>query len=268
MSIITTDPDLHADPEDDLDGYETTMSRLVERSKGVLGVVLALALVIPLGAGLLQVLVFDRAGDRVVDELAASDLDAALAESVLLVGGTSCSGGRGAVTGTAFAVEVDGRDLLVTNRHVVESVAAVGVRPLGGGPGPRVASWQLSRSADVAVLELEDPGALPPRLRMAEQDAAPGDPVRTVGFPSGMPFTTAGEVAALERGRVVLDMRVDPGASGSPVLDRQGAVVAQVFARTEGGRGVGTPAGTLRTALDDLEAPRSDCPTAAPAASN
>lgn len=264
---IAIDPDLHGATEDDLDGYLTPTRRFLERAKGILGVVLALALIIPLGAGLLQVLGFERAGDRVVEELAADDLDTALAESVLLVGGTTCSG-AGSVTGTAFAVEVDGRDLLVTNRHVVDDVASVGVRPLGGGPGPRVSSWQLSTSADVAVLELEDPAALPATLPLASSDPAPGDQVRTVGFPSGMPFTTAGPVDAIQGGRVVLDMRIDPGASGSPVLDRQGAVVAQVFARTDGGRGVGTPAGTLRTALDDLEAPRSDCPTAAPAASN
>lgn len=266
--VISIDPDLHGANEDDLDldGYLTPTRRFLERAKGVLGVVLALALVVPLGAGLLRVLVFDRAGDRVVEELAGDDLDAALAESVLLVGGTSCDG-TGAVTGTAFALQVDGRDLLVTNRHVVDSVTSVGVRPLAGGPGPRVASWQLSNVADVAVLELEDPDALPPTLPLAEDDPAVGDRVRTVGFPSGMPFTTAGEVARVGPGRVELDMRVDPGASGSPVVDRQGVVVAQVFGRTESGRGVGTPAGILRTALDDLGAARSDCTTAAPAAS-
>lgn len=265
---IAIDPDLHGATEDDLDldGYLTPTRRFLERAKGVLGVVLALALILPLGAGLFRVLVFDRAGDRVVEELAADDLDAALAESVLLVGGNACDG-TGTVTGTAFAVQFDGRDLLITNRHVVDAVGAVGVRPLGGGPGPRVGSWRLSSTADVAVLELEDAAALPPTLPLAEDDPAAGDRVRTVGFPSGMPFTTAGQVDRVASGRVELDMRVDPGASGSPVVDRRGTVVAQVFGRTESGRGVGTAAGTLRRALDDLGAARSDCTTVAPAAS-
>ena len=244
--------------DDDLAGLVTPTRRFLERSKGILGVVLALALVIPLGAGLLQAFVFDRAGDRVVEQLTADDLDAALAESVLLVGGTTCSG-AGAVTGTAFAVEVDGQPLLVTNRHVVDDVGSVGLRALDGGPGPRVTAWRPSRTADVAVLELADPAAGPPPLVLAERDPAVGDRVRTVGFPSGMPFTAAGEVAAVAGGRVVLDVAVDPGASGSPVLDRTGAVVAQVYARTDEGRGVATPAGTVRGALDDLEAPRSGC---------
>lgn len=243
--------------DDDLDGFETPMSRFLERAKGLLGVVLAIALVVPLGAGLLQWLVFDRAGDRVVEELTAADLDAALAESVLLVGGSTCAGG--AVTGTAFAATIDGRDVLLTNAHVVAGVRDVGVRPLGGGPGVPVASWQPSRVADVAVLELADPADLPPTLVVADRTPPAGTPVRTVGFPSGLPFTADGDVAAVGAGRVELDLRVDPGASGSPVLDRTGAVVAQVFARTAEGRGVATPVGTVRSALDDLTDPRTGC---------
>lgn len=246
------------DDEDDLAGYETSMSRFVERLRGGLGILLALALVLPLGAGLLQTFVFDRAGDRVVDELTASDLEASLAASVLLVGGTTCAG-RGATTGTAFAVTVGGRDLLLTNAHVVDEVERVGVRPLDGGPGAPVASWRPSRVADVALLELEDPADLPQTLPMASANPRVGDQVRTVGFPSGLPFTAAGEVAEVGGQRMQLDVRVDPGASGSPVLDATGAVVGQVFARTNEGRGVATPVGTVRTALDDLADARTGC---------
>ena len=247
------------DHEDDLAGYETPMSRFLERAKGGLGVLLALALVLPLGAGLLQTFVFGRAGDEVVEQLTASDLDAALAESVLLVGGTTCSG-AGGITGTAFAATVDGRDLLLTNAHVVADVRTLGVRPLDGGPGVGVAAWRSSPRADVAVLELEDPADLPATLDLAEDQPAAGDAVRTVGFPSGLPFTTAGDVAAVAGGRMELDLRVDPGASGSPVLDTTtGRVVGQVFARTSGGRGVATPVGTVRAALDDLADARTGC---------
>lgn len=251
--------DARDDEFDDLDGYLTPMTRFLERAKGGLGVLLALALVVPLGAGLLQVLVFDRAGDRVVDELTAADLDAALARSVLLVGGTTCAGG-GAVNGTAFAVTVDGRDLLLTNAHVVDDVGSLGVRPLDGGPGDAVASWRLSRTADVAVLEMADPTELPPALALADQPPEVGDAVRTVGFPSGLPFTAAGEVADVGTSRMELAVQVDPGASGSPVLDATtGAVVGQVYGRTGEGRGVATPVGTLRAALDDLADARSGC---------
>lgn len=252
--------DLVPAEELDLDGYQTSSRRFLERSKGILGVVLALALVIPLGAGLLQAFVFDRAGDRVVEELADDPVTASLAASVLLVGGQGCTGG--AVTGTAFVLEHEGRPVLVTNRHVVDDARSVGVRDLDGGAGRAVASWAPSRSADVAVLELADPGTLPPALPSAGDDPRPGLPVRTVGFPSGLPFTTEGTVAEGAGARTLLDLEVAPGASGSPVVDADGAVVAQVYARTAGSRGVATSIGTLATALDDLEAPRSDCPGA------
>lgn len=244
--------------EDDLEGHLTPMGRFLQRAKGPLGVVLAVLLVVPMGTGLLQWLVFDRAGDRVVEELEGGDLDAALVDSVLRVGGSPCEGAR-SVSGTAFVAMVDGDPLVLTNRHVVEDVAAVGLQQLGGGPGPRVASWRLAEGADVAVLRLADGEDLPPALPLSGDGPRPGDAVRTVGFPSGLPFTAAGSVAEVGGRELLLDMEVDPGASGSPVLGADGTVIGQVFARTAGGRGVATPVGTVVSALDDLGASRSDC---------
>lgn len=243
---------------DDLEGHLTPMRRFVERVKGPLGLLVALLLVLPAGAGLVRWVIFDRAGDRVEQELDAEDLDRRLVDSVLLVGAQPC-GRAGTSTGTAFVLEVDGRSVLLTNRHVVDDVRQVGLQRLGGGSGPTVESWRLASSADVAVLTLQDPEAAPPTLPVAEAPAEVDQRVHTVGFPSGMPFTTDGEVLATRGGQLLLDMQVDPGASGSPILDRTGAVVGQVFARTPEGRGVGTEVGTVVNALDDLGEPRSGC---------
>lgn len=245
--------------DDDLDGFVTPTQRFVARVRGPLAWLLALLLVVPLGAGLLQTWVFGRAGDRVVDAFTADDLDAALAESVLLIGATTCAGRS--TTGTAFVAAIGGDVVVLTNRHVVEDAGSVGLRRLDGGPGPRVATWQPSRVADVAVVHLEEPEAAPAALVLRGGAPAVGTDVRTVGFPSGLPFTTAGPVAAVEGGTMLLDLAVDPGASGSPVLDHTAEVVGQVFARTPEGRGVGTTAATIVAALGDLEAPRSDCPS-------
>ena len=246
------------DEDDDLDGYLTPMRRFVERVKGPLGLLVALLLVVATATGLVQWLIFDRASDRVVEELDAQDLDQALVDSVLLVGAAPCTGG-GTATGTAFALQVDGTPVLLTNRHVVDDVSEVGLQRLGGGSGPVVESWRLSSSADVAVLTLRDAAAVPPALPVAASGAEVGQRVRTVGFPSGLPYTTAGDVTAIGGGQLRLDMRVDPGASGSPVLDQTGAVVGQVFARTAEGRGVATRVGTVVAALDDLGKARSGC---------
>jgi S1-C subfamily serine protease len=168
--------------------------------------------------------------------------DADLADALLLVRSSDCVGRT--TTGSAFAVEIDGVPVVVTNRHVVEDARTIAVRPLEGGAALGVVSHRLAADADVAVLELADPAAIPPSLEIGAP-VARGDEVRVIGFPSGRPTITAGPVEDAAPSRLVLDLAVDPGASGSPVLDETGRVVGQVHARTPDGRGIATPSTTL-----------------------
>ncbi len=220
---------------DSLEGLETSMSRFLGRGRWIVALVLAIALVFPVGGWLLDELAFRGSGDAVEAELG----DAAfLADAVLLVRSVDCGGLVS--TGSAFALEIDGEVVLVTNRHVVDGARTIGVRPLDGGPSVRVASHRLSDLADVAVLELDDAAQMPEPLPSgAEADI--GDEVRIIGFPGGRAATTTGPVAMARADRMVLDLQVDGGASGSPVLDGEGSVVGQVFARTSEGTGVATP---------------------------
>lgn len=234
------------------------MRRFIEVVKPYLGVLVAIALVVPFGAGLLNLLVFDRAGERVADEVEQRDLDRALTEGVLLVRATPCAA-AGIASGTAFATRLDGRPVLVTNRHVVQDVRSVGVQELDGGPGPRVESWRLAAGADVAVLDLAEDTVLPVVLGFARDEPDVGTDVVTIGFPNAMPYTTGGPIASHQGSRVQFDFRVDPGASGSPVLGPDGLVVGQIYGRTEAGHGVGTALSALRQALSDLGDPQSGC---------
>jgi len=234
------------------------MRRFIEVVKPYLGVVIAVALVVPFGAGLLNLLLFDRAADRVAEKFADSDLDGALTEAVLLVRATDCSG-AGIASGTAFATTLDGRAVLVTNRHVVDDARSVGLQRLGGGAAPRVASWRLAGGADVAVLHLQAEASLSVLLELAREAPDVDQPVVTVGFPNAMPFTTSGPIVAASASRLELGLRVDPGASGSPVLDANGRVVGQVYARRERGEGVATALPALRDALGNLGEERTGC---------
>jgi S1-C subfamily serine protease len=222
----------------------------------VIGVLVALAMVLALGQGLIDAWVFDRAGDRVEAELDDAT-DVALARSVLLVRTVRCNGRR--TSGTAFATEIDGTTVLVTNRHVVEGAATVGLRSLTGDPAPRVASWRLARTADVATLAVTDATGLPPALPLAVGPTEAGTEVRTVGFPAALPFTSAGAVVEVTRTRLTTNVRTDPGASGSPLLDTDGVVVGQIFARSDADLGVATTAPALRGAIEQLEDPVSSC---------
>ncbi len=238
------------DDEDDLDGYETGMTRLVRRTAPWIAGALAIALLVPAVGGLLDELVFRR--DRTTVEGSADGL----ADAVYLVRAVGCDGR--ARSGSAFVASVDGRRVLVTNRHVVVDSRVVSVRPLAGTAALEVVGLRVSLEQDVAVIDVTDPEALPTPLRLGTRPRD-GDPVRLIGFPAARPFTTAGVVAEVTLDRVLLDLRVDPGASGSPIVDRDGAVVAQVYAQTEDGLGVATAAGAVARSLRDAEPAALGC---------
>jgi S1-C subfamily serine protease len=240
------------EPVDDLEGFQTSMARFSSRIRGWLALLLAVMLVVPLGGWLLDELAFRRSGDTVTETLGE---DAILADAVVLVRSIGCDGQVS--TGSGFVTRVDGDAIVVTNRHVVEGARTVGVRPLEGGQAQAATGYRLAGNADVAVLDIEgvpdDAVALPlggtPRV---------GQDVRLVGFPAARPFTSAGTVTEVQGGQLLLELEVDPGASGSPVVDEDGAVVGQVFARTRDGDGVATAGDALRTAVETAE-PTTAC---------
>jgi S1-C subfamily serine protease len=238
---------------DSLDGLETPMSRFLGRGRWVVALVLAIALAFPVGGWLLDEVAFRGSGDAVEAELGDS---AFLADAVVLVRSIDCGGVVS--TGSAFAVEIDGEALLVTNRHVVDGARTIGVRPLDGGPSVRVEAHGLSDLADVAVLELGEAAQLPEPLPSGDV-ADIGDEVRVIGFPGGRAATSTGPVAMASGDRMILDLQVDAGASGSPVLDGDGKVVGQVFARTSQGTGVATPLPRLLEAAAQVRPEDATC---------
>lgn len=239
-----------AAPED-LEGYRTGTMRVVAPLRLLLGVVIAVAMLIPAGGWVLDRVATRAATDDVLEAL-GEDVD--LAASFRLVRSVDCLGR--ATSGSAFALEVAGETVLVTNRHVVDQARSSVVQPLDAGSGTQVTGVRLSRSADVAVLEVDD-GALPPPLRSGPE-ASTGQPVISVGFPGARPTFREGRVDRVEPTRLVLGLEVAGGASGSPVLDQDGRVVGQVYARTSDGRGLATPIGLLEMAIADA-APATPC---------
>lgn len=240
-------PRLPAEPprHDDLEGYETSMARFARRFRVWLAALLAAALVVPLGGWLIDEIAYRVSGSQV-----EAEVDPAVVDAVLLVRAIGCDGRVS--TGSAFVADVDGTPTVITNRHVVDGARTVSLRALEGGPSTAAAGTRLAVGADVAVVEVADPATLPEPLALGRAPE-PQQEVRLVGFPAALPFTTAGTVEAVGQGQVLLDLRTDPGASGSPVVDLDDRVVAQVFARTEDGRGVATPVDVLAQAVATAE---------------
>ncbi len=251
-----SEPGAHAadtspDP-DDLDGFQTTMSRVFGRLRLVLGILVTLAMLIPAGGWVLDRLAIRSAGGAVEDALGD---DAAITASLLLVRSVDCTGRSR--SGSAFSLELDGVPTVVTNRHVVDAARSTVVQPLEAGPGAQVREVLLSDVADVAVLVLDEE-VVPPALPGGPA-ATLGQPIITVGFPGARPVLREGRVDRAEPGRLTLALEVGAGASGSPVLDDEGQVVGQVFARTSDGRGLATPTDLL-VAAARAAVPGPACP--------
>ncbi len=165
-------------------------------------------------------------------------------------------------TATAFAVRPDAT--LMTNRHVV-------VGPNGNRRPRRLAVqfadsdqvWParilaISETSDLALIKVDNiVGNVPTIQGFARQpgDLHEGDPVAVIGFPLGADLPmgagvvsttlTAGTVSKILPDTLQLDGYGAAGASGSPIFDARGRVVAVLFGGHEasGGRIVfGVPA--------------------------
>lgn len=237
--------------DDDLEALRVQRSRRTRRRTRWLAALLAVALLIPTGRWAIDELRFRMSGAAVVETLEGERSGAALADTVLLVRAAGCQP-QSSSSGSAFVLSTPEGPRLVTNRHVVENTRRVGVSSLDASLTLEVTDVEVSEVADLAVLHVADDVRLPPALALAGDPAAPGERVRLIGFPAARPFTTAGEVAEVGGGQLLLDLQVDRGASGSPVVTEDGLVVGQVHSVTSEGQGVATPAARLPGALRQL----------------
>ncbi|MEV7973130.1 serine protease [Cellulomonas sp. NPDC089187] len=157
-------------------------------------------------------------------------------------------------TGSGFAID---EHTLITNRHVVADSAELQLSTYDGRD-VTVATSASAALADLALVRTDD--ALPSATRLGDSDPAPGDPITVVGYPEGGQLTvTSGRVIGTtpdplhsNLGEVLLtDAQVEPGSSGSAVLDSSGAVVGVVYAKNQAGQSFVVPVSTLRGILAD-----------------
>jgi S1-C subfamily serine protease len=155
------------------------------------------------------------------------------------------------VIGSGFFITGDG--YLLTNHHVIESEVEPGTSAssklsirLPGSKGERlpakVVGWD--RNLDLALLKTEyKPDYI--FVLGTGPDPAPGQRLQALGSPGGLEATlTEGIVSAVKRpllavGEVLqIDVAVNPGNSGGPLVDNKGRVVGIVFAGIRDFQGV------------------------------
>jgi len=157
-------------------------------------------------------------------------------------------------TGSGFAID---DTTLITNRHVVADSADLQLSTYDGRDVAVTAS-STAALADLAVVRTAD--ALPSAPGLADADPDPGDEVTVVGYPQGGALTvTSGQVIGSTTdplnenlGQVlVTNAEVEPGSSGSAVLDSEGRVVGVVYAKNATGQSFVVPVSTLQQLLAD-----------------
>lgn len=167
-------------------------------------------------------------------------------------------------TGSGFAIDAT---TLITNKHVVADSAELQVSTYDGRDIDVTAASTAS-IADLALVRTAE--ELPSFPDLAEADPVRGDVVTVVGYPQGGSLSvTEGRVIGTTTdplnenlGEVlVTDAQVEPGSSGSAVLDAQGFVVGVVYAKNAGGQSFIVPVSTLANLLADADAfvPTTPC---------
>lgn len=167
-------------------------------------------------------------------------------------------------TGSGFAIDAT---TLITNKHVVADSAELQVSTYDGRDVD-VTAASTADLADLAVVRTAED--LPSFPELAGSDPVPGDAVTVVGYPQGgaLALTTGQVIGATtdplntNLGEVlVTDAEVEPGSSGSAVLDAEGRVVGVVYAKNASGQSFIVPVSTLRALLADEAAftPTTGC---------
>ncbi len=158
---------------------------------------------------------------------------------------------QGVSTGTGFLIDDEGH--IVTNAHVVEGAAQVGLRIADDRVLPAELVG-LDLSTDLAVLRV-DPGELDAEpLPLGDSAAVEvGDPAVAMGNPFGLDDTiTSGIVSAKQRrisgpdgftieDVIQTDAAVNPGNSGGPLVNLEGEVIGVNSQIATGQAGAGSP---------------------------
>ena len=163
--------------------------------------------------------------------------------------------------GSGVIASEDG--LVLTAAHVVADVRVIAVMLAGQDePRPAVVVWRGAEH-DIAILRILGPLPPPAQLAGPEQGLSVRQTVYAIGYPLNPsrsdPQSTRGVVSGvLPDGSLQLDLTVNPGNSGGPLIDEQDTVRGLVVARSRLDRGAvglaySVPVSAIRAPLGEAE---------------
>jgi serine protease Do len=164
--------------------------------------------------------------------------------------------------GSGFIIHKDG--YILTNAHVIEGSDSLQVALSTGGlfKGRLIGMDQV---ADLALIKIDAPNALPVLPLGKSDQLKPGDWVMAIGSPFGLDLTvTVGIVSAKGRSLgatpyddfIQTDTPINPGNSGGPLINIQGEVVGINTAVLQMGQGLGfsLPVDLAKKLIPELKA--------------
>jgi S1-C subfamily serine protease len=186
-------------------------------------------------------------------------------DSVVLVQGDTSSGG---VQGSGFVYTFSGRNVVLTNYHVVESTTSLSVT-FSDGNGYSATVLGTDSYSDLAVLSVDAPiSQFEPLNIVSSSMLTVGESVIAIGNPYGLVGSlTTGVVSALGRtitedtagGFAIANIiqtstPINPGNSGGPLLNAVGNVVGITTAIVSDSQGLGfaIPSNTILREISAL----------------
>ena len=159
--------------------------------------------------------------------------------------------------GTGFVVDEQG--VIATNFHVIGEHREFTVELADGTLCKPTEILAIDRSRDLALFRIDQSGL--PTLPLGDSSKIePGQAVLSVGNPLGYDLSVSqGVVAAIRelefgdgRPMVQVAIPIEAGSSGSPVVDRNGEVLAMLTIKSGGAMGFGVPANALRSLMEEI----------------
>src|SRR5262249_8458311 len=174
-------------------------------------------------------------------------------KSVVLISSSDRRGeSRG--LGSGFILRADG--ILATNYHVIGEGRAFTVELHDGTRSNPTAILAVDRTKDLALIQIDQKELSP--LDLGDSDGLrPGQRVLAVGNPLGLHLSVMQGTVAEKRevhGRelIQLAMPIEPGSSGSPLIDLRGKAVGVIAMKSAESLGFAVPAKELKALLGKL----------------
>jgi serine protease Do len=156
-------------------------------------------------------------------------------------------------TGSGFVVRADG--VVATNFHVIGRGRAFTVQMADGKTYAPTHVLAVDRVKDLALVRV-DAGDLPV-LPLGDSDAVePGQRVLAIGNPLGLRLSVTDGVisekrALGDRQMIQVAMTIEPGSSGSPLIDGDGRVVGIIAIKSAASLGFAVPINDLKPLLQE-----------------